>query len=330
MKKTQYSVKKYQTKRVQTKQKCESEMACTQGKFLVAEGTADELELRTQQVPVSVEIVKGLERFIPKDVRASSGFVSEDMKAYERQGLFNPTIGMGQIFGRCQDKLYAYISKDCDNRREIRFVEEYADGSYSPEFVIRQSDLLDTVSWLKWKDPLMEKECRRSLRRIKDDYLNKCCGQEAQNITEVIIALAEGLHKLPVKSENGELTRVQLYEEVLTIIKECFPQILKYYRREGYIILTEDYLAGIAEKMSMSVRKILEELKKNGLLYLTDSCRGYQARVPSHREAGKVIYDWSYCLLDMEYYARKLDPAKADSAKELATSFIEEVNPTNF
>ena len=176
----------------------------------------------------------------------------------------------------------------------------------------------------------MEKDCRRSLRRIKDDYLDKCCGQEALDITEMVTALVEGLNQFPVKSENGELTRAQIYDEVLTIIKEDFPDILKYYRREGYIILPENDMNNIAREMSMPVRKVLEMLKKNGLLYLTDSCRGYQARVPSHREKGKVIYEWNYCLLDIEYCSRKIDPARADSAKELATSFVEEVDNTNF
>lgn len=95
--------------------------------------TIDPVSGMIQQPAVSVKRVPE-DDLIPAEVRASSDSVSETIKGYEAQGLFNPTLGMGQIIGRCQDKLYAYISKGSDDSRAIRFIEKYADGSYSPRW----------------------------------------------------------------------------------------------------------------------------------------------------------------------------------------------------
>lgn len=287
--------------------------------------TIDPVSGMIQQPAVSVKRVPGMDDMVPAEVRASSDSVSENIKGYENQGLFNPTIGMGQIIGRCQDKLYACISKNSDNCREVRFIEKYADGSYSPEFAIQQSDLIMAAMALKYDDEQTKKESQKSFRRIRTDFLNKCCRQETQDIREIILALADGLSKLPVISESGELTPAQLYETVIDSIRTECPVVFECYRREGYIMLMDYHLEMIAEKMSMSVRELLKRLKKNQLLYLTDSCKGYQARVPDCLKEGKVVYEWYYCLRDMEYYSRKLDPKRADSAKNLATSFLEEL-----
>lgn len=290
--------------------------------------TIDPVSGMIQQPAVSVKRVPE-DDLIPAEVRASSDSVSETIKGYEAQGLFNPTLGMGQIIGRCQDKLYAYISKGSDDSRAIRFIEKYADGSYSPTFDIQQSDLIMAAMALKYDDEQTTKESQKSFRRIRTDFLNKCCRQETQDIREIILALADGLSKLPVISESEELTPAQLYETVIDIIRTDFPMVFECDRREGYFMLAEYHVEMIADKMSMSVRELLKRLKKNQLLYLTDSCKGYQVRVPDYLKEGKVVYGWYYCLRDMEYYSRKLDPKRADSARwTRSTNFLhKQINP---
>lgn len=284
-----------------------------------------------QQAPVEVSYVRNLTELIPETDRAINGPVIENMEQYEKQGLFNPTINMAQIKHICDDRIFAYIRKLADGSREIRFVERYPDGSYSPEFDIKQSDLLEVITWQKYQDSLMERDAKRTLRKIQKNYLDKCCGMEIQSVGQIIRALAEALKYLPVVSDTGEMTSVQLYSEVICAIKERCDGALKYNRREGYIILTEDDVSCIAEVLSMSERALLSQLKKYKLLYLSDSCLGYQTKVPSYRgENGRIVYEWCYCLLDMEYYSRKLDPARKETAKNLATSFVGEMPNTTF
>lgn len=270
--------------------------------------------------PTITKMVDPISALVPEEARAETGSVPEDMKRYEQLGLFNPTAGMAQITNKFGGRLFAYVSQEESGNRWVHFLQQYETGEYSPEFVISQSDLLMADIGNKTTDQEMKKESRKCLRRIWKDYLDKSCGMEITNISEVISCLSEILNTLPVVSEGQELTQAQLYSMILDIIKNLCPEVFKFYRRGGYFILCDSEISRIAHEMGMSERKLLEQLKKKRLLYLTDSCRGYQVKVPTHKgEKGNAIFEWAYCLLDMEYFSRKIDPQKASTVDELTS-----------
>ena len=62
---------------------------------------------------------------------------------------------------------------------------------------------------------------------------------------------------------------------------KCIPVFHSPYkaRSEGYIILDDGDISMVAREMKMDKLKLLEQLKKKRLLYLTGSCRGYQVKV---------------------------------------------------
>lgn len=289
----------------------------------MAESMLQKVEQDTNLIseqPTITKMIDPISVLVPEEARAETGSVPEDMKEYEQLGLFNPTAGMLQITNKFGGRLFAYVSKDEQGKRAVHFIQKYETGEYSPEFVISQSDLLTVAAWRKFQDSEMEKDFRKCLRRIRTDYLDKICGLEAANISDIIFTLVEILNELPVVSDSQETTPAQFYSVVMDILKEFCPDVFKFYRRGGYYILCDSEISRIAKEMGISERKLLEQLKKKRLLYLTDSCRGYQVKVPTHKDGeGNSIFEWCYCLLDMEYFSRKLDPEKSNTVNDLTS-----------
>lgn len=209
--------------------------------------------------PTLTRMITPFEAMVSEDAQAEIGCVPVEMEKYEAQGFFAPTVGMLQIVNKFNGCLFAYIQENENGNRDIRFIQQYQDGTYSPEFSISQSDLLTVTAGSiesNRQDPETRRDCRRCLRRIRADYLNKCCGKEIPNILEVITSLAEVMSKLPVVSERSEMPRAQLYAEVLKVMDIYCPEVSRHFRRGGYFILTEQEVGKIAQEMEMSDRRL--------------------------------------------------------------------------
>lgn len=271
-----------------------------------------------QSMPTITRTLDNVSSLISEDARAEIGNISEEMRKYERQGLIAPTDGMVQIVNKFNGHIFAYRHEDDNGKKSVRFIQAYEDGTYSPEFIISQCDLITIAFGNNSQDAEMERERRKCLKRIRTEYFDKCNSMELTNILEVIITLAQILNELPLDSDRQDMSPAQLYAEVVDILKGHCPETFEFSRRGGYFMLSDLEIARIAHEMGMKERRLLEQLKRNHLLYLTESCRGYQVKVPTHKdENGKAIFEWCYCLLDLEYLSRKLDPDKRNTADEL-------------
>lgn len=283
----------------------------------------------SQSEPIEIAISRDLTEFIPEDARADNRDISADIKGYEEQGLFAPTVGMAQMVNRFNGKIYAYISVDEKGNRTVRFLQAYDDGTYSNEFCISQSDLLCVAMQNRCPSANTEfiRESKKSQRKILKEYLDKCDGREVYQIGDIVMALAEVLKSLPVISDRQEISGPQLYSDVLSVLKARCSSVFNNSRRGGYIMLGDYELEIIAAELDIPERTLLAMLKKNRLLYLTESCQGYQAKVPVYKDKeGKAVFQWCYCLLDMEYYSRKLDPSKTGTAEELNPPLGDEIH----
>jgi len=262
--------------------------------------------------PVEVQ-VNNLVDLIPKEARSVDECLPEDIKVYVQNGFFDPTMGMGQIKNKLDGKLFAYIQVSEKNTRTVHYMQKYDDGSYSAEFEISQSDLLLATMA---SGSGVSKMANASKNRVIKDYLDRCDGSELLNPGEVLLTLVESLHQLPVVRENAEQGRAQLYADVIDELKKMPTSGYHYNRHGGYIMLGESEIEQLADHLEMTPRKLLERLKKSRLLYLTDSCRGYQVKVATHKdESGKNVYEWCYCLYDMEYLLRKKNPKYGDPSE---------------
>lgn len=270
--------------------------------------------------PIKLSLVADLDSFIPEEARAESEQLPEEMQEYVQSGLLTPTAGMYQLTNRFQGKLFACVVVDDTGTRTVHFRQQYADGSYSEEFCVHQSDLLCAVAGSKMVDSFLAKEARSCQRRIMRDYLSKCSGKEMLNISEVILALAEALGKLPTTSAQQEISKAHLYAKVLNALKEDECSGYYHSRQNGLILLSENDIFKVSESMGIPSKKLLEMLRNHKLLYLTSSCIGYQVKVPTYRDKqGKLVYQWIYALYDMAYIKKR-----QESPKEVEAHFDEE------
>lgn len=266
--------------------------------------------------PVAIE-VQDMASLIPMDYRSILG-TSKEMQAIEEAKLFSPVIGMAHIINRANGKLYARVLADKDGARTIAFRQQYDDGGYSVEYKIKQEDLLIIVGSSDDQDPLFAREAKACKKRFIREYLSKCDGRKGLNPSEVISVLMESLTTLPVVSEYHEVSKQEFYNRVIEALHGLAGSPMEHSRRKGYIILGDNELCHICKELEMSKKKLLARLKLEGFLYLTDSCVGYQVKVPySLGEDGTVNYQWGYCLYDLEYFARKKNPEKYGRAEEL-------------
>lgn len=269
-------------------------------------------ELTTAEGPAKLD-VQNMAEMVPVDSQCVEE-LQKEFQAMVAEGLFAPTLGMAHITNRLDDKLYANILIDKKGNRTVVFRQKYDDGSYSSEFSIKQDDLIIVVKCAG--DINLGKDAKASQKRIMREYFRRCDRLQVLNLMEVMTVLLEVLDQLPqVLDYDEEISKQELYELVLNAIKQ-YPYIL---RRKGYFILFDDVIGSVARELGMGTKQLLSRLKKEGFLYLTKSCKGYQAKVPmSKNKDGSLNHDWAYCLYDLEYFARLKNPAKYGPADDLA------------
>ena len=256
--------------------------------------------------------VQNMAALIPTDNQCVAE-TPKEIQAMVAEGLFAPIHGMAHITNRLGDKLFARVLIDKKGNRTIAFRQQYDDGSYSAEFTIKQDDLIIVVMCAD-NDNLC-KDAKATQKRIIREYFRRCDRLPELNLTEVMTVLLEVLNQLPqVLDYDEEMSKQELYERVLSAVK----QSSYIERRKGYFILFETVLEEVAKELGMRRKQLLSWLKREGLLYLTESCKGYQAKVPMGKNKdGSLNYDWAYCLYDLEYFARLKNPEKYGSADEL-------------
>lgn len=256
---------------------------------------------------VAVSISMSLEAMIADNAKAlTSDDLPDDLKELGKSGLLSPVSGLGQILNRCGDCLYAGIHVDEKGDRYIHFRQQYSDGTFSSEFIVPQDSLFIVVTYNRTGNPMLRQEAQRAIKGISKEYLRKLSNTELLDISAVMDALFDAFTKIPVVSRQHELTRLELYAEVVNILKQDITlfNVLREEKR-GYLALDDSTISDIAREMQLPRKQLLEQLKKHQLLYLTGSCRGYQSKVPYGRKPdGTVKYEWAYCLYDLEYLNR--------------------------
>lgn len=234
--------------------------------------------------------------------------VPAEFKACSEQGLFSPAVGMARIVNRFNGSFYAKTVVNDNGCREIHYIQKYDNGTYSPEYVIKQEELLTVIAGSKSTDIKDKRDAEKIRKKLLKDYLSKCDGQmETSIFGQLIQVLYEILHQLPVEGKKSVMSTAQLYAEVIDVLRRRYSFALEDSRLNGYIAISICEIEGIAYELEMTSKRLLELLKKNRLLHLTDSCRGYESKVPVGRDkkTGKLRYEWCYCLYDLEYFAQK-------------------------
>lgn len=273
---------------------------------LEAESLTDLMSQVTLKKPLS------LSDFISSEHKALAELPAE-IKTYSERGFFSPTIGMAQIVNRFNGGFYAKIVVNDKGRREVHYIQKYDDGTYSPEYAINQEDLFMVIGGKLSEDPSEKKEAARLEKKLRKDYLSRCDGKMELSIFGQLLKVLYAIYQqLPVENATSEMSVEELYSEVIHTMKQTYSYLWQNNDTErcGYFALADFQIDYIAQELQMTRKKLLELLKKYKLLFLPDSSRGYQAKVSTGRDkkTGKRVYDWGYCIYDLEYMAqRKLE-----------------------
>ena len=109
--------------------------------------------------------------------------------------------------------------------------------------------------------------------------------------------------------DNRALKRTEFYYQVIEKAKNCSSQVVNKFN--SYYALTEDDIGCMVEELKKKDRiSFLRELKDYGLLYLTDSSKGYQTNVRCRYDDGSSRTEWRYCILKLAHLRQHMQDCR--------------------
>ena len=262
-----------------------------------------------------VDIIEPLEDAmseIPQDEREGIEEPPVELADITECGLFTPTFGMkgfitdtGHIFW---GKLLTEPKTGCN----LIYHQQYKDGTFSPQMRINKADLMLAAGYRF----VPEKITNRALRADVDkfiiettkDYYNKLLYlNEGLDMVSILKLFTSEFAKLPFENKLPLLEQPKkLYSKVIQIIKDRHLDTVDEH--EAYYTLDKNHIDTLAEDLNIKKNELLKKLKEYRFLYLTDSSEGYQTciRFKAYGEFFPKAYtQWCYCILKLDYLAKK-------------------------
>ena len=265
----------------------------------------------TAMPEVVTENMDAVSQLIDEDERAVSSESANKIQDMLRMVDQSTLSRMGHVRNILNDMLYARIYEDYKGFRYVEFCQRYHNKSISPLMRISQDDLMITAMY-EYSTQSINKPSAGVKRKISNfkaavhrEYFGKFRGGfgDMLSVEDILYGLATVLHMLPVYSDdNRALKRTEFYYQVIEKAKKCPSQVVSKFN--SYYALTEDDIGCIAEELKKKDRiSFLRELKDYGLLYLTDSSKGYQTNVRCKFDDGSSGTEWRYCILKLAHLA---------------------------
>lgn len=264
----------------------------------------------TAMITVVTENTDAISQMIDEDERALSNESAIQIQNMLRMLDQSALLGMGQVKNVLNDALYARIYEDHKGFRNVEFCQRYIHNGLSPLMCISQDDLMTTAMYEYSTQPVNEpnRGVKRKISNFKakvhKEYFGKFRGgfEDMLPVEEILFSLATALHMLPVYSDdNRALKRTEFYYQVIGQAKNCTSQVMGNFN--SYYALTEEEIGYIAQDLKKDRISFLRELKDYGLLYLTDSSKGYQTNVRCKYDDGTSRTEWRYCIFKLSHLA---------------------------
>ena len=265
----------------------------------------------TAMPAVATENMDAVSQLIDEDERAISSESASKIQDMLRMVDQSTLLGMGHVKNILNDTLYARIYEDHKGFRYVDFCQRYNNKGLSPQMRISQDDLMTTAMY-EYSTQSINKPSTGVKRKISNfkatlhkEYFGKFRGGfgDMLPVEDILYGLATVLHMLPVHSDdNRALKRTEFYYQVIEKAKNCSSQVVNKFN--SYYALTEDDIGCMVEELKKKDRiSFLRELKDYGLLYLTDSSKGYQTNVRCRYDDGSSRTEWRYCILKLAHLA---------------------------
>lgn len=201
-------------------------------------------------------------------------------------------------------RLCAWIDEDDDGNKIIVAVQQYKDGTYSPEWEMSKANIVISAMAPETMDDVIKKKIKRFLLKTFEEYVNKFNGQadELLSVQEIVNLLNSELGKLPLY-RNGfeEMERKNLYTQLFEMVGGLTSQAFNDHK--DYFPITEDDLSYVAGNFGLDKIRMLKRLKKHNLLFLTPSSRGLQNGVRITDSNGSYTTH-RYCIRKVAEYEK--------------------------
>ena len=241
----------------------------------------------------------------------------------EEMGCFSPTVGMAQIKGVFDDRLFALHYIDEQGNHSFKFCERYRTGAFSPQMSIAQAELilLNNCGFnLKLISvPTLRATATRIMSNLTLDYFNKFSGSEPIDMAKILQVLMQVRNQLPIRKDlESEYDSKAFYLRIMEVIEKdaSLDVWLKRNTHKSYYAFVDEALELLAEKIGMNVKELLKKLNDYGFLYLTKSSNGLKTKVRFKGiKKGKSAFgdamreefgmddtytDWAYCIWKLQ------------------------------
>lgn len=280
-------------------------MGTTNNNLILSNSTQDAV---VDSDMVDVELV-GVNDFTPDNEKAVEAVEAEKalyLAALE-QGHFSPVIGMALIKGVCDDKLYAGLEIDEHGCRIVQLIQKLSNGSYTPKFSIRQSDLVILMRHgndLSNATKTIKTLLTNFLKEFTTTYYNSTNITDIYDVSDIFKAVVWALPKLPLMVTNATSNDPrEFYIKLIDVLYDTSPFVVKDSPK-SYFILDESEMDELARALDMTKQRLLCYLREYGFLYLTESSLKYKVRVRDKLGCLR----WAYCIKRLSY----LDNSDAD------------------
>ena len=233
---------------------------------------------------------------VPKDERAEE-ISPEDQELMVKRAKTTYLRGMGHICGVLEDRVYALIKIDEDNKRT--YVICIDQGDNMPTKIEIEQALLVRLVKAKFNVTMLEraggKKLIEKLLEIENHYFNTWeSGNLPFDLVDVLNAVNFSKGDLPIKRIMAPDERHDFYDQLKTVLEQysscCF-------EKKSYYAIIPEYVKDIAKDMKMSERSLIKKLNDFDLLYKQASSVGYQSKVR--------VFDnpeWMLCVYKLEYF----------------------------
>ncbi len=280
-----------------------------QNEQAVMEGNNEQFKIEV------VDIIEPLEDAmseIPQDEREGIEEPPVELADITECGFFTPTYGMkgfitdtGHIFW---GKLLAEPKTGCN----IIYHQQYKDRTFSPQMRINKADLMLAAGCRFVPENMTNRALRADVDKFiietTKDYYNKLLYlNEGLDMVSILKLFTSEFAKLPFENKLPLLEQPKkLYSKVIQIIKDRHLDTVDEH--EAYYTLDKNHIDTLAEDLNIKKNELLKKLKEYRFLYLTDSSEGYQTciRFKAYGEFFPKAYtQWCYCILKLDYLAKK-------------------------
>ncbi len=277
---------------------------------MVSKTEAQVANRETAMITVETENMDVVSQMIDDDERAISSESVNKIQDMLRKVDQSALLRMGHVRNVLNDALYARIYEDHKGFRYVDFCQRYNNNSLSPQMRISQDDLMTTAMYEYGTRSIDEagtgvkRKISNFKAKVHKEYFGKFRGSfgDMLPVEDILYGIAIALHMLPVYSDDDRtLKRTEFYYQVVEMAKNRPSQTVGKFN--SYYALTEEEIGHIAQDLKKDRISFLRELKDYGLLYLTDSSKGYQTNVRCKYDDGTSRTEWRYCILKMDHLA---------------------------